>query len=98
MVLAVPICSIRNKYDSTCVLKASDHRNLLKNDSYVAYYHLETYAAKVLEDQAEKGILKAHEMLDGNTLARICDGVQKSRQSAPIYQRYFAYQTRRFRK
>lgn len=91
--LLVPICSAREKYDATCLLKKGDH-SFVADKSFVDYSLMNTFVAKVLEDQVAKAILRPYEMLDEKIFARVCDGIGKSRRSAPIYKNYFAEQTK----
>jgi hypothetical protein len=91
MNLVVPVCSAGPKSDSTCLLGAGDHP-FLKKKSFVAYYLLKRYDAEFLVQQEKKKIIESREILDERLFALVCNGVQASRSSPPIYKRYFAEQ------
>jgi hypothetical protein len=94
MNLLVPVCTAGKKFDSTCILGSGDHP-FLKQKSFVAYYLVNTYAAEVLMEQEQKGIIEFRGMLDEKVFALVCNGVETSRQTAPIHKRYFADATSR---
>ncbi len=94
MVLLVPICTKGQKYDTACLVGKGDHP-FLDRPSYVDYSNLNTYKAQVLESQAQKGILVAKEVIDEKVFALICAGIEQSRQSPPIYKKYFSQQTKK---
>jgi hypothetical protein len=92
MVLMVPICSLTNKADRTCLLGTGDH-SFLKHPSFVAYYRLSKLKAATLVEQELRGAIKFRGMLDEKIFALICAGIEDSRQAPPILKAYYVTQT-----
>lgn len=86
--LLVPMCRIRSKFDDTCKLAPGEHA-FVEEASYIAYHFLMQFNVVVLEKQIANGILRPNDPVNSGLLARICDGVLKSRHSPPIEKKYY---------
>jgi hypothetical protein len=96
-IMVVPICTaIGNKFDRTCVLRIGDHP-FIEKDSYIAYHHMDTFVASVVERQVRERVLKPDVSLTEAVLARVRAGVAVSRQSTPANKKYFEEQMKRER-
>lgn len=91
MVLLVPLCTIRGKFDPACKVTKGEH-GFAAADSYIAYYYINQFNAAALEKQLEQGILRSNDAVGPELLKRICDGVLNSSHTPPIEKKY--YQTR----
>lgn len=89
--LLVPICSIKpgRQHDRTCLLGVGDH-DFLDRPSYVAYYRMLPYGISAIQRHLDAKFFKLRGSIGERVFALICDGVQKSQESAPRYQKYLA--------
>lgn len=90
-VLLVNVTSVPNDlpYDSTCILKAGEHR-FIKHDSYVFYAKARIENANKLLDGVKVGKLIPHETMDDVLVIRICAGLKTSPHTAPKILRFYA--------
>ena len=88
LVLTVPICTRGARSDDTCLISAGTHRRLV-NESFVAYYLLNTFSAKAMVHQEQTAIIRYEGMLGEEMFARICNGIGTSPQAAPVHRKYF---------
>jgi hypothetical protein len=91
-ILAVPVNSLTKRSDTTCKLGKGDHARI-HHESFAAYYRAQTYSVSVLEDQVSKKIIHDEGIVDEKVFARICAGVENSRECIPAHKAYYRKQT-----
>lgn len=89
-VLMVSISTIRPgiPHDAACVLYAGDHP-FVKHRSYVVYQKPRLEAADTLLRGVKSRALVPHDPIDSSIFARICKGLEESRQTPPRFLRFY---------
>jgi hypothetical protein len=74
--------------DPACLLYAGDHP-FIRHDSYVSYRFLRIESEAALLRGLQSGALVAHDPLESALFARVCHGMEISRQVAPKYLAFY---------
>ncbi len=85
--MLVPVCSMRDKCDRTCLLGRGDH-DFIKHDSFVAYNLMRLYSSSHLIAQVSGRVISYEGLIEEKIFARIHDGVRNSRLSAKVHIKY----------
>lgn len=85
--LLVPVCSMRDKCDRTCLLGRGDH-DFIKHDSFVAYNLMRLYSSSHLIAQVSGRVISYEGLIEEKIFARIHDEVRNSRLSAKVHIKY----------
>lgn len=75
-------------YDATCVLVPGDHP-FIKHPSYIAYRHMRIESSPHLCACVGKSVFVPHDPCSADLLARVVDGVCKSRMTPREFKRIF---------
>lgn len=89
-VVMVSVSSIRQglPYDETCRLYVGDHP-FLRRDSFVAYKLARIEESAKLLAGVKAGLFVPHDMMDSMIFARVCKGLEESRQTNPRILKFY---------
>ena len=85
-VVLAPVSSMREKGDSTCILKPGDHP-FIKHKSFVEYGQCRTDSLTHLEQQVKSGNWERKDDASQRLIERIIDGLFDSPQTKPRIQK-----------
>ena len=93
-VLMVSISTVRTgiPHDPTCFLYPGDHP-FVKHRSYVLYQKPRIEAADAVLRGVKSGQLVPYDTIDRAIFARICNGLEESRQTPPKFLRFYLIAT-----
>ena len=75
-------------HDPTCILHPGDHP-FVTRESYVSYRDSRILETAKIINGVSSGMFVAKELMDGNIVDRICDGLSTSQQTAEKIKRFF---------
>jgi hypothetical protein len=87
--LLVPVCSIRDKHDKTCLLGKGDHK-FITRPSFIMYARADLFETKSLIKQVTDGVIGYEGLLNEKIFARVCNGVGNSPFTTPAIENYYA--------
>lgn len=93
-VLMVSLSTVRAgvPHDPTCLLYPGDHA-FVKRLSYVVYQKPRIEVAHAVLRGVKSGQLVPHDTMDTGIFARICKGLEESRQTPPRFLRFYLIAT-----
>lgn len=82
-VLMVPLCTVRNGHDATCILEPGNHE-FVKEKTFIAYGRARLERADKLERGLKSGLVTDKGLLEQSIFDRVIEGVHASRQTKPF--------------
>jgi hypothetical protein len=92
--LIVPVCTVRERCDKTCILTKDDHPNFISRQSYVRYAGLIIIDTECLKQKVDDGRIQYRGFLPPDAFKRVSAGVLASHHVSVTMRRYYLSQSK----